>query len=259
MPELADGLITPDDLKSLALTNYGHYTSMRADDRRVCGLSLHMDRLVRDCRSVFNADLNRENVRELIRNVIRNKEGSFSIRVTVFDPNLQIGEPGKSAHPRVLVTTRPVPSLPGSAIRVQTLTYRRELPLVKHIGLFGSLWYRRAAQLRDFDDALFIDERSFVGEGTTWNIGFFDGDRVVWPAAEVLPGVTMTLLQQIHEQTITAPINVSEIADMKAAFAANATVGVRPIKAINDSIFPEDHPIFETLGKEYSEISTETL
>ncbi len=259
MPELTDGLITPDDLKSLALTNYGHYTSMRAEGLRVRGLSLHVDRLVRDCRSVFNTDLDCENVRELIRNATRNKEGSFSIRVTVFDPNLQLGEPSASARPRILVTTRPVSSLPESAIRVQTVAHRRELPLVKHIGLFGALWHRRAAQLRDFDDALFIDDRSFVGEGATWNIGFFDGDQVVWPAAEVLLGVTMTLLQKVHKQTITAPVSLSEIADMKAVFATNATVGVRPIKAINDSIFPEDHPIFKTLRKEYSEIFAETL
>jgi branched-subunit amino acid aminotransferase/4-amino-4-deoxychorismate lyase len=259
MPELNGTPVTPDDLRSLALTNYGHYTSMRADDQHIRGLSLHLDRLVRDCRLVFNADLDREKVRELIRRTTRDRRGSFVIRVTVFDPELEIGAPSAATHPHILVTTRPAVALPAVPIRVQTVTYRRDLPLIKHIGLFGALWHRRAAQLNGFDDALFTDEKSLVSEGATWNIGFFDGDQVVWPDAEALPGVTMRLLQQVHEQTITASINVAEIADLQAAFATNTTVSVRPIGAINDMTLPEGHPIFETLRKEYMEIPAERL
>ena len=42
-----------DQIKALALINYGHFTSMRVDDQRVRGLSLHLERLMRDCRRVF--------------------------------------------------------------------------------------------------------------------------------------------------------------------------------------------------------------
>ena len=45
-------LPTMDQVKALALTNYGHFTSMLAEDGRVRGLSLHLQRLARDCRTI---------------------------------------------------------------------------------------------------------------------------------------------------------------------------------------------------------------
>lgn len=259
MPELNGVPVTADDLKLLALTNYGHYTSMRADDQHVRGLSHHLDRLVRDCGLVFDADLDREKVREFIQHAAQGKTGSFSIRVTVFDPALEMGRPSIDADPRVLVTTRSATPLPAPPLRVQSAKYRRDLPPVKHIGLFGAIWHRRRAQLNGFDDVLFTDDDSFVSEGATWNIGFFDGEHVIWPAAEVLPGVTMRLLQQVHDDTVVAPVSLADIPDLQAAFATNTTVGVRPISNIDNLSLPEDHPIFETLHKEYLEIPAEPL
>ena len=44
MAELNGKPATLDDLQSLALTNYGHFTSMRLENGTVRGLSLHLDR-----------------------------------------------------------------------------------------------------------------------------------------------------------------------------------------------------------------------
>lgn len=180
MPQLNGVPVTPDDLQSLALTNYGHYTSMRAEGRYVRELSLHLDQLVHGCRLVFNA-------------------------------------------------------------------------------AFGALRRRRAAQLGDCDDVLFTDEKSFVSVGATWNVGFFDGDRVIWPDAEVLPAVAIRLIDQVHEHSGTAPVNVTAIGTVHAAFATNTTIGVRAIRAINDLTPPADRPIFDTLRKEYMESPAEWL
>ncbi len=259
MPELNGAPVTPDELRSLALTNYGHYTSMRAEGQYVRGLSLHLDRLVHDCRVVFGAEVDRELVRGFIRHATGDKRGFSVIRVTVFDPALDIGKPSAPAHPHILVTTRPAATIPAAPLTVRTATYQRDLPLVKHIGLFGALWHRRAAQLDGFDDILFTDEKLFISEGSTWNVGFFDGDQVIWPDAEVLPGVTMRLLQQVHECTVTASVNITAIADVRAAFATNTTVGVRAVRAINNLTLPDDHQIFEILRKEYMEIPAERL
>jgi branched-subunit amino acid aminotransferase/4-amino-4-deoxychorismate lyase len=259
MAELDGSPVSPEALQSLGLINYGHYTSMRVDDQHVRGLSQHLDRLVRDCRKLFDAELDREQVREFVRHAIGGKPGVFVVRVTVFDPALELGRPGAPAEPKILVTTRPAGAWPPPPMRVQTAAYRRDLPAVKHVGLFGALWHRRNAQLSGFDDALFLDSASCVSEGATWNIGFFDGQQVVWPDADVLPGVTMRLLKQAHEQTVTAPVGLRDLPGMRAAFATNTTVGVRPISAVDDIRPPVDHPIFDDLRKEYEEIPAERL
>jgi branched-subunit amino acid aminotransferase/4-amino-4-deoxychorismate lyase len=259
MAELNGSPVASDDLQALGLLNYGHFTSIRVDDQAVRGLSHHLDRLVHDCRILFDVDLDREQVRQFIRNAVTEKEGSFVVRVTLFDPAMELGHPGACGTPSVLVTTRPAGRWPATPMRVRTVSYSRDLPEVKHVGLFGAVLDRRNAQLDGFDDALFVDDASFVSEGVTWNIGFFDGERVVWPSAPVLAGVTMRLLKQVHERTVTIPVNMRDVPHMRAAFATNAAIGVRPIVAINDLRLPDDHAIFHTLQKEYEEIPAERL
>jgi branched-subunit amino acid aminotransferase/4-amino-4-deoxychorismate lyase len=68
------------------------------------------------------------------------------------------------------------------------VSYQRDIPEVKHVGLFGSSHWRRIAQRNGFDDALFTDRDSIISEIATSNIGFVQGDRVVWPRADWLPG-----------------------------------------------------------------------
>src|SRR5919205_4398221 len=83
MAEL-DGLPADlDQIKSLALTNYGHFTSMRVEGLRARGLSLHLSRLVRDCRWLFDAEFDPERVRNLIRHAVAGVSGPFVVRVTV--------------------------------------------------------------------------------------------------------------------------------------------------------------------------------
>jgi branched-subunit amino acid aminotransferase/4-amino-4-deoxychorismate lyase len=259
MAELNGVQVTPEALQSLGLVNYGHFTSMRVDGQRIRGLSQHLDRLVRDCGIVFNSYLDRDHVRELIRHAIADEPGSFIVRVTIFDPDLQLGHLGAEANPSVLVTTRPAADWPPAPMRVQSAVYRRELPGVKHVGLFGALWHRRKAELNGYDDALFVDASSFVSEGATWNIGFFDGDRVVWPSGEILPGITMRLLKQVHDHTITGPVSYRDIPGMQAAFAANTAMGVRAISAIDNIQLSGGDPVIDTLRKEYQEIPGECL
>ena len=259
MAELNGVAIDAPDLQGLALVNYGHFTSMRVDNQRVRGLSLHLDRLVQDCRLLFNAELSREKVQRFIRHATKDREGSFVVRVTIFDPALELGRPSAESEPKVLVTTRAAADWPLPPLRVQSATYIRELPRVKHVGLFGALWHRRVAQMNGFDDALFTDAESVVSEGGTWNIGFFDGNRIIWPDADVLPGVTMRLLNSLEPEATTAPVDLDMIPTMQAAFATNTAIGVRPIGMINDVELSVEADILAALQKKYREIPGEAL
>ncbi|WP_250285979.1 aminotransferase class IV [Frankia sp. CiP1_Cm_nod2] len=313
-----------NDLAVLALTNYGHFTTMRVERQRVRGLSLHLERLAHDCGLLFDADLDVERVRHLVRRATRPiGTGSCVVRITVFDPALDVGHPGVRAQPHVLVNIRPAPATPLPPLRVRSVAYRRSMPAVKHVGLFDALRHRRAAQLDGFDDVLFTDTHThtapgaaapagkgpapegpasegraapkglasespalqgpsgegpggegpgsgsggtgsgvpagLVSEGATWNVGFFDGDHVIWPAADCLRGVTMRLLQRTHGRTTVAPVDRQGLAGMRAAFATNAAAGVRAIAAVDGRELAAGHPIVETLRREYLGIPGEPL
>ncbi len=247
-------------LTALALINYGHYTSMRVDDLRVRGLSLHLDRLVQDCRRVFDADLDPDRVRRLVRHALAGAPRSVLVRVTVFDPDLELGRPGADAEPHLLVTLRPAALTPLPALRLQSTVYRRESPAIKHVGLFGSLWRRRIAQRNGFDDVLFTDADSTMSEAATSNIGLLSGEEIVWPQAACLAGVTMRLINEIPDARITTrPVTLSQLAGADAVFATNAAVGVRPIGAVDGWRWPGTHPKIHTLCTHYTGIRPEQL
>ncbi|MGW1764685.1 aminotransferase class IV family protein [Streptomyces sp. NPDC002073] len=257
MAELNGEPVGLGQLQNLALTNYGHFTTMRVDDGRVRGLALHMERLRRDCRTLFGVDLDPRRVRELARRAVPGT-GSTTVRVTVFDPGLDLGHPATAKDPHVLVTSRPAGELPLPPLRVRSVTYARDVPGVKSVGLFASLHHRRQAQLGGFDDALFVDAAGGISEGGTWNIGFFDGSQVVWPDADSLAGVTRELLKDAHGH-VTRPVRLSELATVRAAFATNAAIGVRAVSRIDGVDLPESHEIIDTLRTAYAGIGGDVL
>ncbi|MGH3511502.1 MAG: aminotransferase class IV family protein [Pseudonocardiaceae bacterium] len=249
-----------NQVTALALTNYGHFTSMRVDDNRVRGLSLHLERLVRDCHRVFDADLDPDRIRHVIRGALVDAPRSIVVRVTVFDPHLELGHCGGDAKPRLLVTTRPAALTPPPPLRLQTAQYRREMPAVKHVGLFEPFRRRRIAQRRGFDDAVFTDADAVISEASTSNIGFVDGGRIVWPQAEYLAGVTMQLINQAHDEHIaTMPVTLADLAHVRAVFATNAAIGVRPVSIIDGMQWPDEDPVLDTLRRQYDEIPPELL
>ena len=107
--------VTPtlDQIKTLALTNYGHFTSMLVIDGRVRGWSLHMQRLTQDCRLLFDVELDLEMVRSCVRRAVGDGNAAQVVRVTIYDPALNLGTIGSDANPHVLVTTRPASSPPS--------------------------------------------------------------------------------------------------------------------------------------------------
>lgn len=251
------------DLQPLALTNLGHFTSMRVDaDGSVRGLSLHMERLARDCKTVFGSTLDTGRVRDYVRQSLDGQDKPCTVRVTIYDPDVDMGRPADADAPRILVSVRGAGAIPPAPLRAMCIVHERDLPEVKHVGLFGALNARRTAQLAGFDDALFVGRDGYVSEGGTWNVGFVEGEgTVVWPKAPVLPGVTTALLQQ-HSSGIehhTATVTLDQAKGMAAAFATNTSIGVRPLSAIDDTPLPTAHPVMSALTDTYLSITGESL
>ena len=253
---------TPDELRALALTGYAHFTSMHVEGGAVRGLDLHLARLVNNAKSVFDADLDRETLLADIRAAIARSTGSYTLRVTMFDPAINLGNVGAvAAKPVPLITTRPSHAGELPPLRVKTVAFQRDTPEIKHVGLFSSLHHRVAAKKAGFGDVLFTDPISTnISEGSTWNIGFIATDgTVVWPDAAVLPGVTMALLHGENDRHVAQVIPLDRISRMQAAFATNASIGVRPISEIDGHQFDPEHPAIAELQRAYASIPAQVM
>lgn len=251
-------VVDPQGLSALALANYGHFTSMRVEDGGVRGLGVHLERLARDCRRVFDTDLDLDRVRRYTRDALLDVARPILVRVTVFDPALDVGDAGVDATPSVLVMLRPAPATGAPPMRLTTAVYQRELPEVKHVGLFGPVRLRRAARRGGADDVLFVDAGGTVCETSIANIGFIDGDRVVWPRADWLHGVTMKLISDIVD-TVTEPVTTGRLATLDAAFVTNAAVGVRPVGAVDGTRWAGEPSALRLVRERYAEVRPEPL
>lgn len=261
MTSLLDGApVEKSTLEALALTNFGHFTSMRVENGAVKGLALHLGRLRRDCRLIFDADLDTELVRDYMRQAVEGHSEPLALRVTVFDPALGLTRIAGPADPHVLVSVRPARSGPWAPFTAKTFQFARDTAVVKHTGLFSQFHYRRQASLVGFDDAIFVERDARISEGATWNLGFVRRDgRIVWPDAPVLPGVTMLLLQRALPTAETAVVSFGVIGEMRAAFATNAGFGVRAISRIDAFYYAENDPAISALQQAYEAIPDDVL
>ncbi|MBO9663985.1 aminotransferase class IV family protein [Dokdonella sp.] len=229
-----------DDLRLLAVQNYGHFTSMQVRDGGVQGLDRHLDRLQRATQELFAHALDLDATRGWMRQAVAGA-GELSLRVNVFSRRFDRERPLTPAAPDVLVTTAPARASASPPLRVGSVHYQREAPHIKHVGTFGLFHQRRLAQSRGYDDALFVASDGAVSEGSIWNVGFFDGQRVIWPDAPMLEGVSMQLLQaglrESGVDSVVRRVDLAEVANFRAAFFTNSGCAVQPIAAIDEKIF----------------------
>jgi len=233
-----------EDLRALALFNYGHFTSMQVQRRAVRGLDLHMARLDQATRELFGGPLDTDVVRGYMRRIVGDEDASLSLRINVFSRQLMRDRLAQPAEPDVLATTGAARQVDATPLRLKTFRHERVLPHIKHVGTFGLFHHQRLAQLQGFDDALFVDAGDTVSEGSIWNIGFFDGSSVVWPDAPMLAGISMQLLQKgLRERgipTVSRRIARADLAQYRSAFFTNSGCAVRPVMAIDATGFAVD-------------------
>ncbi len=227
---------TVAEWRALALHNYGHFTSMQVRGHAVQGLDLHLARLSEGNRVLFDAGFDADAARNAMRDAVRAAGGDCSLRATMFAPDFDPRRPDRPLVPVLMTSTAPPSSLPVSPLRVCSTVFSRPLPQVKHIDTFPLFHARRVAMQAGFDDALFVDADGRIGEGSTWNIGFWDGESVIWPEAPALRGTAEALLcggldalgiaRQVRE------VCLADLPCFRAAFACNAT-GVQVISGVD--------------------------
>ncbi|MFF7474314.1 aminotransferase class IV [Streptomyces sp. NPDC008092] len=232
-----------EDLKLLARVNYAHFTSMQVRDGAVRGLDLHLARLDGSARQLFGRGLDAQRVRDCVRHALAGGPDAVSVRVTAFTGRLGDVVRGELVEPDLaVVTSAPAEAQPGP-VRLCAVEYERDLPHVKHAGTFGLTLRRRQAVLAGYDDALFTDRYGRISEASVSNIGFHDGERVIWPEAAMLPGITMQLLQRgLDAKGIPSERREIRLGDLVAgasgssacsAFLANSISPVLPVASID--------------------------
>lgn len=246
-----DGHPAPaDQLRYLALVNYGHFTAMQVREQAVRGLDRHLRRLDAATAELYGTGLDTDRVRARIRHALGEEISDATVRVTVFRP-----DPG--GRPSVLVTVSAPAEAPGPPQRLQSVVYQRPAAHIKHTGTFGQIHYGLLAERSGFDDALFTSDDGIVSEAAIANIGCYKDQMIIWPDAPALHGITMQLLERALQeaglQSLRRTVRVSDLDSFGAVFLTNS-LGISPVGLVDNHALPAGAGIMKTLAGIYQRI-----
>jgi branched-subunit amino acid aminotransferase/4-amino-4-deoxychorismate lyase len=243
------------DLAPLAFAGYAHFTAMQVRGSKVRGLDLHLERLRDASVELFGRVLPDDRVRSYLRAALEAGPADLSLLATVYSPAGEFRVAGADIEPEVLIRTGPASSGPEGPLALATVEYERVVPTVKHVGEVAKTYFLRQAVRQGFDDAAFVDRRGRLSEGSIWNLAFWDGTAVVWPAAGMLVGTTMGILRRQLDR-LGVPQRVQEITlDDLPALAGSVvmnswTPGV-PVHRIGSVSLPEAPSFLDVLHRAY--------
>ncbi|MEV0588306.1 aminotransferase class IV [Nonomuraea sp. NPDC050310] len=216
---------TGADLGLALAARAGHFTAMQVRGGRVRGLDLHLQRLARATEELYGEPLDHDVVLASLRALAPH---DASVRVHVV----------RTGALHVLAVADAPVEAPASPRRLKTVPFARFLPHVKHGGGFPQAHLARQAARDGFDEVLLTDAGGRISEGAVTNLGCLDGERLVWPDAPMLPGITMLLLSRAcpHERRA---LRVPDLQHFDAVFVCNSW-GVSPVGAVDGLELPQE-------------------
>jgi branched-subunit amino acid aminotransferase/4-amino-4-deoxychorismate lyase len=250
---------TVDTVWGTTVGSEAHFTAMQVRGGSTRGVELHVHRLTAATKEMWGADLDGDLVRRHIRHALGGDVEDASVRVYVF------GSPagfGPSAVPSIAVTVKPAGGLLAERERLRAVQYQRPDAHLKRLGNTGQSAAQELAQRNGFQGALLVTPDLVVSETAIANIGFFDGDAVVWPDGPMLHGITMQLLERaLADRGVPvrrATVRVRDIASFNGAFVSNAR-GIAPVTGVDDVDLPVDAGRLAMLRETYDSVAWEPL
>ena len=228
------------------LYGYGLFETMRSYGGRVFRLEEHYRRLVEgaavlDLPPAFTLDDLRVAVDALLES---NGLADAYLRLTVTaGPTPDDG----GASPSVLLVARPLsgypPDLYQRGMAAVTSTTRRNeaspLSRVKSLNYLDNLLAREEARRRGADEAILLNTRGLVAEGSASNVFLVSSEGLLTPSIEsgALPGITRaTVIELAREAGIACledEIEAATFAGAAEAFLTNSIMEVMPLTRID--------------------------
>jgi len=164
-------------------------------------------------------------------------------------------------RPTVLVQARPAagypPSLYERGMRATMASVRRNetspLSRVKSLNCLDNVLAREEAQRAGCDEALLLNSRGFLAEGSARNVFAVRSAELVTPPVEdgALPGVTREAVLEIARAAgiaaREASVTLDDLLSADEAFLTSAMVGVIPLVSVNGAAVASGRPGETTL------------
>lgn len=202
---------TDATLARMAFASFAHFTAMQVRGGAVRGVSEHLQRLRHASDELFGTHLPDATILDHLRTAVAtNADASLTVFIAPAYDVRGVG-PDDTLDTFVRVDAPARPST--TPVRLMPIEHERDLPHIKHVGEIRKTLALQHARDAGFDDALFVNRDGLVSEATIWNVVFWDGQRVIWPRAALLDGVTQQVVRRqlqrdgVDQRDLAVPVD----------------------------------------------------
>jgi branched-chain amino acid aminotransferase len=238
----------------------GVYETLRAYRGRVFQLAEHLARLERSASRIqLHLPVSPERLTDLLRESLkRNQLQEAYLRITVSRGAGEIGlDPALCKSPTLVIITKPFQPYPESlytdGVSVIIANTRRNLPealppQVKSLNFLNNILAKIEAKAAGAQEALMLNHRGELTEGTTSNLFVVHRGRVRTPAVEcgILKGITRGLVLQLASElgipSEEARLTVDDLLRAEECFLTNTTQEVLPVTRVNGTVIGNGRP-----------------
>ncbi len=221
----------------------GLFETLRTYGRRPFALQERLERIFDSARILgFNLSFTRKQVAEKVFagiGKLKSKEVLVKIIITGGEnPKGHSLIPGKSKL-IILFTpfNSPAAALYDRGIKIMTGRFSRTVPEIKSLSYLSAVAAHRIAAKAGFDEAVYLDSRGNILEGTTFNFAIIKNKTLVTPIFGMLEGVTMdTVLKLAKKAGLIVKRQEIKYADLKKiqeAFITSASREVIPVVRVD--------------------------
>jgi len=238
------------------LYGYGLFETMRAYNGHIFRLDSHLTRLRYSAKSIglthsiLTTDEGEQSLKDACMETLEaNKLKDARLRLTIsagegdMTPN-----PDTCSSPTVLITTHNlIPSPPekyesGFKAALSSLRRNSQSPLsrLKSTCYMENILARTVVRAAGYDEAILLNERGYLAEGSTSNIFLVTNGELVTPSFEsgILPGITREAVLEIARAANIKPlerqVELKELIEAEEAFVTNSILELMPLTWFND-------------------------
>jgi branched-chain amino acid aminotransferase len=225
----------------------GVFETMKVIDGVPFALSRHLDRLRGSGAQLGLSVPAVEDLRAALAETVAANDGVSRLRITVTGGVGPAGTERGSAGPTVLVVPGTLPvHAPSIALATVPWARNERSPVAgaKTTSYAENVVALARARSLGMDEALFLDTRGHLSEGTGTNVFVAVGGELFTPARSCgcLAGVTRALvLEWSGAKELEMPVSVLDEAD--EVFVTSSTRDVQPVHAVDDRVYDTAGPV----------------
>jgi len=273
-----DGKFYPESEAKISVFDHGLlygdgvFEGIRAYNGRVFKLEEHINRLYESAKTVdIQIPLSKEEFKDVVIELLRkNKLKDAYIRPIVTRGVGRLGmDPRHCKKPTIIIIQQRLEEYPltvtrGRTVRAVISSTRRNPPfclppMVKSLNYQNNVLAKIEAIHAGADDAIMLDWRGYVCEGTGDNIFIFKGGALITPPlyAGILPGITrhtiIEIAKRLGMEVLERDITVHELYNADEAFLAATGSEIQPLVDVDGRKIGtgEPGPIFMKIKEEF--------